>query len=72
MVTLTDASKEGQLLASIEVAGLLRVEEDTLTSWRHDQKGPRYYRMGRQVRYKLEDVLTWQKQALVPVDPEEL
>jgi len=72
MVGLKKASEEGQLLTTVDVAALLCLEVATLVDWRHRQKGPRFYHMGREVRYKLEDVLTWQRQALVVVDPQEI
>jgi excisionase family DNA binding protein len=61
--------KTGELLTTEEVAALLKVAPATLVDWRHDQRGPRYYKMGREVRYKIEDVLDWERQALIPVEP---
>lgn len=69
---MTNAIRTGELLTTEEVAALLKVAPATLVDWRHDQRGPRYYKMNREVRYKIEDVLEWQRQTLVPVDPKAL
>ena len=61
-----------ELLTTKEVAALLRISPATLVDWRHDQKSPKYYRMGREIRYKLADVMKWQESALVPVEPNEV
>jgi excisionase family DNA binding protein len=60
---------EAQLLTTKEVASLLQVAPATLVDWRHEKKGPRYFKMGREVRYKLADVADWEKKSLVPVEP---
>jgi excisionase family DNA binding protein len=62
-------SQDAELLTTEDVARLLKIQPATLVDWRHDQRGPRYYRMGRKVRYKLADVRQWQEQSLVPVEP---
>ena len=61
-----------QLLTTERVAELLNVAPATLVDWRHDQRGPKYYKMGRQIRYRLEDILKWQNQNLEPIEPTEL
>lgn len=65
-------SREAQLLTTSNVAKLLCVAPATLVDWRQDGKGPVYYKMGQQVRYKTVDVLKWQEQALTPVEPVEV
>ena len=62
-------AKKAELLTTGEVAALIKVSPATLVDWRHEQKGPRYYKMGREVRYKLSDIIKWEDQALEPVDP---
>ena len=64
--------EDAQLLTTDEVAELLRIAPATLVDWRHNQKGLRCYKMGREVRYKLADVLEWEQQALIPVEPKAL
>ena len=61
--------QEMQLLTSEAVAGILCVTPETLEQWRHRGKGPRYYLMGRSVRYRPLDVLAWQQDHLAPVCP---
>ena len=71
MVT-QEAAQKAELLTTEEVAALLKIAPATLVDWRHDQRGPRYYKMGREVRYKLVDVVEWEQQALEPVEPKAL
>jgi len=59
-----------ELLTTEEVAALLKIAPATLVDWRHEQRGPRYYKMGREVRYKVSDVIEWEQQALIPVEPQ--
>lgn len=40
-------------------ADLLGLSVDTLIRWRSDKRGPRWYRLGRLVRYKRSDLLAW-------------
>ncbi|WP_411720813.1 helix-turn-helix transcriptional regulator, partial [Mycetocola sp.] len=42
-----------------EVAELLRLPERTLEDWRLTHAGPPYLKLGRHVRYDVQDVLTW-------------
>lgn len=67
-----EAAQKAELLTNEEVAALLKIAPATLVDWRHDQRGPRYYKMGREVRYKLVDVVEWEQQALEPVEPKTL
>ena len=39
-----------------QVAGLLEVHPTTVKQWRVDGKGPVYLRIGKKVRYRLEDL----------------
>ena len=71
MITQESAQK-AELLTTQEVATLLKISPATLVDWRHDQRGPRYYKMGREVRYRLLDVVEWEQQALEPVEPKAL
>ena len=47
------------LLGSSKIARLLGVEEETLGVWRRRGYGPRWYRIGRKVRYAEADVRAW-------------
>ena len=42
-----------------EVSRLLEIARQTLCNWRSQQKGPRYVKSGRLVRYDLNDVLAF-------------
>jgi predicted DNA-binding transcriptional regulator AlpA len=45
-----------------EVAGFLRKPVKTLTNWRSLGTGPKYRKVGRDVRYDWADVRTWYDQ----------
>ena len=64
--------KDAQLLAPKDLSSIIRVAEATLADWRHERRGPRFHKMGTQVRYFLSDVMKWQGQVLEPVEPQEL
>jgi excisionase family DNA binding protein len=52
-------------LTDIEVATRLGVSRFTLRAWRIKGHGPKFLKMGRAVRYRLEDVDEYERQALV-------
>lgn len=41
------------------LAEWLKMSERTLANWRHFNTGPRYYHIGRHVRYRHADVEEW-------------
>ena len=47
------------LLDSARVARLLGVEAETLGAWRRRGYGPRWYRIGKKVKYTERDVNIW-------------
>ena len=53
-MTDTDA-----LLSIAEVAAFLSVPEKTVRAWRHKGTGPRAFKVGRHVRYRMADVLAF-------------
>lgn len=56
-----------KLLSQEEAAVVIGVKPTTLSSWRHYGKGPRYVKVGRSARYKLQDIENWlDQQAVVP------
>jgi len=60
-----------ELLTTKEAAALIKVAPATLVDWRHDRKGPKYFKLnGRMVRYRLSDILAWLDQVLEPVRPD--
>ena len=46
-------------LTQHELAELLRLPERTLEDWRLTHTGPPYLKLGRHVRYEVQDVLAW-------------
>ena len=50
---------DDQLLTITETAELLRTPVATLRWWRHTGKGPRSFKIGRAVRYRLSDLHAW-------------
>jgi len=48
-------------LTTKELATRFRVDEGTLRQWRVIGKGPRYIKIGRRVRYSLEEVMKFEK-----------
>lgn len=47
------------LATAVEVADFLRKPERTLQQWRYLGIGPKYVKVGRDVRYRWEDVEKW-------------
>lgn len=47
------------LLTTAEVAAMVRAPQSTVRFWRHQGTGPRGFRVGRRVVYKVEDVQSW-------------
>jgi excisionase family DNA binding protein len=48
-----------RLLRPDEVAALLGIPLRTIYRWRSRHEGPRGYRIGRHVRYRIDDVERW-------------
>jgi excisionase family DNA binding protein len=53
-----DEARE-RLLSPDDLAAYLSVPLKTIYRWRYRGEGPASYRVGRHVRYKLEDVEAW-------------
>lgn len=50
----------GKLLSTGEVATIYGINENTLRFWRHEQVGPKSFRVGRKlVKYRASDVEAW-------------
>ena len=56
---LTSSELPSRLLTTDEVAQLLIVPVTTLYTWRYKGTGPRAYRVGKHLRYRWADVMTW-------------
>lgn len=54
-----------RLMTSREVAEYLRISESLINSYRADGIGPVYIKMGKLVRYRLEDVEEWMSKQAV-------
>ena len=57
--TMTDLSEPEQLLTPSALSKHLGIPVTTLANWRYLHRGPVYVRVGRHVRYRVEDVLAW-------------
>jgi excisionase family DNA binding protein len=53
------SSRRERLMSPVEVARFLGVPLRTLYRWRSRGDGPRGYRLGRHVRYRVDDVERW-------------
>lgn len=51
-------------LTTQEAADLLSLSKRTLETWRITGNGPRYYKLGRAVRYSVIELETFQQQAI--------
>ncbi len=54
-----ESSVLSRLMSPQEIADYLQMPVATLQTWRAKGTGPRGYRIGKHVRYRLEDVETW-------------
>ncbi|MCI2422758.1 helix-turn-helix domain-containing protein [Saccharopolyspora sp. K220] len=59
---MTTASMANRLLSANEVAEYLGVPLRTLYHWRRLDEGPRAYRVGKRLRFRLADVDAWLEQ----------
>jgi hypothetical protein len=57
-----------QTVNEVEAARFLCVAVQTLRNWRHMRKGPAYLKLGRSVRYRLEDLNAFMENRRI--DPE--
>lgn len=48
-----------KLMSTQELADYLRVPVGTLYSWRHEGRGPVAVKVGRHLRFRIEDVEAW-------------
>lgn len=56
------------LLDPGRVARLLGVEVDTLGAWRRKGYGPRWYKIGKKIKYAESDLRTWMHAQTGPAD----
>ncbi|HEY2757792.1 MAG TPA: helix-turn-helix domain-containing protein [Pseudolabrys sp.] len=50
---------EDELVTEVEIADFLKLSTRTLQSWRINNDGPPFVRVGRAIRYRLRDVIRW-------------
>jgi hypothetical protein len=50
---------EDELVTEVEIADFLKLSTRTLQSWRINNDGPPFVRVGRAIRYRLRDVVRW-------------
>lgn len=55
----SSADLSTRLLSTQEVARLLVVPVTTLYTWRYKGTGPKAFRVGKHLRYRLADVMAW-------------
>ena len=56
---MAQEKKAQELLDTSELADLLTNKSNTIEGWRIKGVGPRYIKIGRLVRYRIEDVEAW-------------
>jgi predicted DNA-binding transcriptional regulator AlpA len=57
-----------QYINDRKASGILDAGTQTLRNWRFQQRGPRYVKMGRSVRYAMSDLLAYmEKRKIDPV-----
>jgi predicted DNA-binding transcriptional regulator AlpA len=67
MDTADRATPVEKHLTTQELADRVGVPLATLYYWRAYKKGPRAMRIGKYVRYRMEDVLAWEQSQLEPL-----
>lgn len=60
-VTTGNTSSVQKLLTPDALSEHLGVPTTTLANWRYLHRGPAFVRVGRHVRYRVEDVIAWTK-----------
>ena len=59
MTPLQEASTGLTLWSTADLADVLGVPRSTIAGWRVEGKGPRFIRVGKHVRYAVDDVVAW-------------
>lgn len=53
-------------MSARDLGSRLQVPEQTLAIWRMKGYGPRHFKVGRHVRYRLADIIEWEEAQLDP------
>lgn len=59
MAVLTHSAPPAALLSAEAAARYLAIATQTLANWRSVGRGPRYVRVGRVIRYRIQDIESW-------------
>lgn len=57
--SITERQSKRKLLTPLQVADWLDLSPNTVNQWRYLKRGPRYLKIGKNVRYSEEDVVAW-------------
>ncbi len=60
-----------QILNDVEAAKTLNVATQTLRNWRTARRGPAYLKLGRSVRYRVEDLQDYMEKCRIQPEPEQ-
>jgi len=55
----TRTAEVGKWLNEKDLSEITYIPLSTLRLWRHQSRGPKYYKFNRRVKYKLQEVLDW-------------
>ncbi len=55
--------------ATSEIASMFGLRESYLRKLRQLRKGPKYFKLGRMVRYRKEDIDSWLGKAVIEIQP---
>ncbi|WP_020095696.1 helix-turn-helix domain-containing protein [Methylobacterium sp. 285MFTsu5.1] len=47
------------LMHEVDVCTLCNVKSETLWTWRKEQRGPKFVKLGREICYRVDDLLAW-------------
>ena len=56
---ITERQSKRKLLTPSQLADWLDLSPNTVNQWRYLKRGPRFLKIGKNVRYSEEDVLEW-------------
>ena len=57
-----DKDKKLEFLNQKELAKKWSISTKTLESWRSKGSGPKYYKLGNNIRYKVEDIVSFEEE----------
>lgn len=60
----TQETPERPVLTNQDLSERLQIPAQSLAVWRMKGLGPKYFKAGRHVRYRLSDVLAWEQEQM--------